>query len=133
MSSHGSHGSFFRKNLAGCGRNDNRLSFLPSNRPKRRAMRFEEQLVELLPRLRRFARGLAGSAGDADDLCQAAIERALKSRAQWQNGTRMDSWMYRIKRKLWIDERRPEGRRGLHSRYHEAYKVAKTEGVAQRG
>src|SRR3546814_1768931 len=74
------------------------LSFLPSNRPKRRAMRFEEQLVELLPRLRRFARGLAGSAGDADDLCQAAIERALKSRDQWPNGTRLDSWMYRITR-----------------------------------
>src|SRR3546814_1482612 len=74
-------------------------------------MRFEEQLVELLPRLRRFARGLAGSAGDADDLCQAAIERALTSRDQWQNGTRLDSWMYRITRNLWIDERRAAGRR----------------------
>src|SRR3546814_8463415 len=89
------------------------LSFLPSNRPKRRAMRFEEQLVELLPRLRRFARGLAGSAGDADDLCQAAIERALKSRDQLQNGTRLDSWKYRITSNLWIDERRAAARRGV--------------------
>lgn len=78
-------------------------------------MRFEEELVELLPRLRRFARGLARDAADADDLCQAAIERALKSRSQWQQGTRLDSWMYRITRNLWIDERRAAGRRGVHA------------------
>src|SRR3546814_9310095 len=53
-------------------------------------MRFEEELVELLPRLRRFARGLTRHQSDADDLCQAAIERALKSRDQWQSGTRLD-------------------------------------------
>ncbi|MDR7227193.1 RNA polymerase sigma-70 factor (ECF subfamily) [Sphingopyxis sp. BE259] len=53
-------------------------------------------------------------ASDADDLCQAAIERALKSRDQWQHGTRLDSWMYRITRNLWIDERRAAGRRGPH-------------------
>ena len=78
-------------------------------------MRFEEELVELLPRLRRFARGLARHQSDADDLCQAAIERALKSRDQWQQGTRLDSWMYRITRNLWIDERRAAGRRGVHA------------------
>ncbi|MBL8649885.1 MAG: RNA polymerase sigma factor [Sphingopyxis sp.] len=77
-------------------------------------MRFEEQLIEILPRLRRFARGLAQSAADADDLCQAALERALKSQGQWQQGTRLDSWMYRITRNLWIDERRASGRRGPH-------------------
>ena len=77
-------------------------------------MRFEEELVELLPRLRRFARGLTRDAGDADDLCQGAVERALKSRHLWQQGTRLDSWMYRITRNLWIDERRAAGRRGPH-------------------
>lgn len=83
-------------------------------------MRFEEQLIEILPRLRRFARGLAGSAADADDLCQAAIERGLKSQTQWQDGTRLDSWMYRITRNLWIDERRARGRRGVHAPIDEA-------------
>ena len=78
-------------------------------------MRFEEELVELLPRLRRFARGLARHASDADDLCQTAIERALKSRDQWQQGTRLDSWMYRITRNLWIDQRRAAGRRGVQT------------------
>lgn len=77
-------------------------------------MAFEQELLALLPRLRRFARGLARDAADADDLCQAAIERALKSRAQWQPGTRLDSWMYKITRNIWIDSRRAAGRRGLH-------------------
>jgi RNA polymerase sigma-70 factor (ECF subfamily) len=72
---------------------------------------FENDMVALLPRLRRFAHALARSPADADDLCQASVERALKSRAQWQAGTRLDSWMYRIMRNLWIDETRARGRR----------------------
>lgn len=75
-------------------------------------MAFEDELLALLPRLRRFAFALARSAADADDLCQAAIERALKARAQWQPGTRLDSWMYRIMRNAWIDTARAAKRRG---------------------
>jgi len=73
--------------------------------------RFEGDMVALLPRLRRFAHALARSPADADDLCQMTIERALKARAQWQPGTRLDSWMYRIMRNLWIDETRARTRR----------------------
>lgn len=76
-------------------------------------MRFDDELVGLLPRLRRFARGLARNPSDADDLCQAAVERALKSQHLWQDGTRLDSWMYRITRNLWIDDRRAAARRGV--------------------
>jgi RNA polymerase sigma factor (sigma-70 family) len=72
---------------------------------------FESDMIALLPRLRRFAHALARSPSDADDLCQATIERALKARAQWQPGTRLDSWMYRIMRNQWIDETRARGRR----------------------
>lgn len=78
-------------------------------------MAFEQELLAIVPRLRRFARGLTRDAADADDLCQAAIERALKSRDQWQAGTRLDSWMYRITRNIWIDNRRAAGRRGFHA------------------
>lgn len=73
---------------------------------------FERELLTLLPRLRRFARSLARDAADADDLCQVALERALKSRHQWQEGTRLDAWMYRIIRNSWIDEVRTRTRRG---------------------
>ena len=72
---------------------------------------FERELLTLLPRLRRFARSLARDAADADDLCQRALERALKARDQWQPGTRLDAWMYRITRNCWIDEMRSRARR----------------------
>lgn len=72
---------------------------------------FEDAMLDLLPRLRRFAAGLARDRADADDLCQMTIERALASRRQWQEGTRLDSWMYRIMRNLWIDEGRSRTRR----------------------
>ena len=68
-------------------------------------------LAEMLPRLRRFAFALARDAADADDLVGQAVERALNSRAQWQAGTRLDSWVYRITRNLWIDEARARARR----------------------
>lgn len=72
---------------------------------------FERGLLDLLPRLRRFARSLAIQPADADDLCQVALEKALKAEAQWVPGTRLDSWMYRIMRNCWIDEVRARQRR----------------------
>ncbi|RXZ66604.1 RNA polymerase sigma factor [Pelagerythrobacter rhizovicinus] len=72
---------------------------------------FEQDLLDLLPRLRRFAAGLAGNPADGDDLCQMALERALANRSRWQEGTRLDSWTYRIMRNIWIDEGRAESRR----------------------
>lgn len=62
--------------------------------------------------MRRFAIGLAGHPADGDDLCQMTIERALSRREQWQEGTRLDSWAYRIMRNIWIDESRARKRRG---------------------
>ena len=64
---------------------------------------FSDQLIAVLPRLRRFARGLTGSATEADDLVQAACERALTREHQFQEGTRFDSWMFRIVQTIWID------------------------------
>ncbi len=69
-------------------------------------------MVALLPRLRRFAVGLARDRADGDDLVQFTVERALASRNRWQAGTRLDSWMYTIMRNIWIDEGRSRTRRG---------------------
>jgi len=68
--------------------------------------------MALLPRLRRFAAGLARDPADGDDLCQATVMRALEKRDLWQPGTRLDSWMYRMMRNIWIDESRARSRRG---------------------
>ena len=64
---------------------------------------FDRELVAALPRLRRFAFGLAGSLDEADDLVQAACERALARRDQYEPGTRLVSWLYRIVQTIWID------------------------------
>jgi RNA polymerase sigma-70 factor (ECF subfamily) len=72
---------------------------------------FEDQLSALLPRLRRFAHALSHDPADADDLTQATVERALRSRDQWQPGTNLDSWCYRIMRNLWIDTARARSRK----------------------
>ncbi|HEX2763950.1 MAG TPA: RNA polymerase sigma factor [Allosphingosinicella sp.] len=95
---------------------------------------FERELLTLLPRLRRFARSLARDAADADDLTQLALERALKARAQWQKGTRMDSWMMKIMRNCWIDEVRSRARRAaaLGSEDVRAVMPAATASEAER-
>jgi RNA polymerase sigma factor (sigma-70 family) len=73
---------------------------------------FEGGLENCLPRLRRFAHALSRDPADADDLTQMTVERALVARNQWQPGTRLDSWLYRIMRNLWIDTARSRARKG---------------------
>lgn len=64
------------------------------------------QMVQLLPRLRRFAVALTGSAADGDDLVQDTVERALRNLHAWEPGSRLDSWMFRIAKNRFIDTRR---------------------------
>ena len=59
---------------------------------------FRAQMLVFLPRLHRFALSLTGNSHDCEDLVQDTCERALVSREQWQEGTRLDSWMFRIAR-----------------------------------
>jgi RNA polymerase sigma-70 factor (ECF subfamily) len=73
---------------------------------------FATELIALLPRLRRFARALTGSADRADDLVQAACERALRAADRFEPGSRLDSWMFRIIRNLWIDGLRAHSQDG---------------------
>jgi len=73
---------------------------------------FDKGLEALLPRLRRFAHGLTANRADADDLTQITLERALRARMQWQEGTRLDAWAYRIMRNCWIDTVRSRSRTG---------------------
>jgi RNA polymerase sigma-70 factor (ECF subfamily) len=70
-----------------------------------------EQIVALLPRLRRFARNLTRDHHDADDVVQLAVERALTRLEQWDSDARLDSWMFKIVRNAWIDEVRARSRR----------------------
>lgn len=71
-------------------------------------------MTALQPRLRRFAYGLTGSLDEADDLVQAAYERAISRIAQWQVGTRLDSWMYRIVQSIHLNRQQANRVRGAH-------------------
>ena len=71
----------------------------------------DTEIAALLPRLRRFARSITFHREDADDLVQVAVERALARSAQWEAGSRLDSWMFRIMKNAWIDEVRSRIRR----------------------
>lgn len=71
---------------------------------------FQTGLVDLLPRLRRFARVLVRSDADAHDLVQETVERALAKRGSFRPGTRLDSWVFTIMRRIFIDQTRSNAR-----------------------
>ncbi len=77
-------------------------------------LQVREGLLELLPRLRRFALVLTGNQADADDLSQAGIERALVKAHQYSPDYRLDTWIYKIMQNMWIDKKRKAARRGTH-------------------
>ena len=70
-----------------------------------------DRIIELLPRLRRFARALARNAQDADDLVQITAERALARAEQLRPDHSVASWLFGILRNAWIDEGRSRRRR----------------------
>ena len=63
-----------------------------------------EELVEILPRLRLFARSLEFSETDADDLVQKTCVRVLERQAQFQSGTSLIAWAITIMRNILKDE-----------------------------
>lgn len=90
--------------------------------------RTRKELLALLPRLRRFARGLVGNTDEADDLVQTACERAIRNIDQWHLGTRLDSWMYRIVQSAWIDAVRARRTRDNYAKVVAATTLASTGG-----
>lgn len=73
----------------------------------------KQELIAMLPRLRRFCLGLTGSRERADDLAQATCERALARLDQWTDGTRMDSWLFTVARSVWINDWHRRQTRGV--------------------
>ena len=74
---------------------------------------FSQRLIGFLPNLRRFAIALCRSRELADDLVQAACEKALAAEDSFQPGTRFDAWMFRILRNIWIDTLRRQKTAGV--------------------
>jgi RNA polymerase sigma factor (sigma-70 family) len=67
-----------------------------------------QTLLSCLPRLRRYARALAGNRDDADDLVQDTLERAWAKSGLWRGVADMRAWLFGIMHNLHADgARRP--------------------------
>ena len=71
-------------------------------------MHDDQQLLTWVPRLRRYARALAGNREDADDLVQDTLERAWAKAGLWRGVGDMRAWLFGIMHNLHVDGvRRP--------------------------
>lgn len=68
--------------------------------------RFEEAVLALLPRLKRYARLLSRDAGLAEDLLQDTLERAWAGRHTWRPGTDARPWLFAIMHNTHFSSRR---------------------------
>jgi len=61
-------------------------------------------IAEHIPRLRRYARALAGDSHRADDLVQDTLERALVKFHLWRRGSDLRAWMFSIMHNVFINQ-----------------------------
>lgn len=73
----------------------------------------DDQLRELLPRLRRFARWLTRDTVNADDLVQATLERALSHWGSRRDDSALRAWLFAIAYRKFLDDKRHVRRRAL--------------------
>lgn len=71
---------------------------------------FRRQLIDAIPRLRRYARSLVFDASAADDLVQTALERALAHWHQFDQRRDIVVWLLSIAHHAHLDMRRREQR-----------------------
>jgi len=55
-----------------------------------------QDLIELIPRLRRYARALVGERASADDLVQDTLERAWSKLHLYRRGTDLRAWLFTV-------------------------------------
>ncbi len=73
----------------------------------------QNELIELLPKLRRFAYSLTCDLTNADDLTQASIERAMSRISTWDSSRPLKFWIFKIAKNLWLDQLRAQSLRGI--------------------
>jgi len=66
----------------------------------------DDEIVEQIPRLRRYARALTGDADRADDLVQDCLTRGLSRLHLWRRGSDLRAWLFTIMHNLYANELR---------------------------
>jgi RNA polymerase sigma-70 factor (ECF subfamily) len=65
-----------------------------------------QSLIELIPRLRRYARALAGERAAADDLVQDTLERAWSKLHLYRRGTDLRAWLFTVMHNVHVNRLR---------------------------
>ncbi len=89
-------------------------------------------IIAEIPRLRRFARALAGDCVVADDLVQDCLERALSRLHLFRDKTNIRAWLFTILRNLFLNQRRGIARRPKEVPFDDDQQPLR-ETVAQQG
>jgi RNA polymerase sigma-70 factor (ECF subfamily) len=63
-----------------------------------------DSIVELIPRLRRYARALAGERMAADDLVQDTLERAWSKLHLYRRGTDLRAWLFTVMHNVYVNQ-----------------------------
>ncbi|HEY8606047.1 MAG TPA: sigma-70 family RNA polymerase sigma factor [Noviherbaspirillum sp.] len=65
-----------------------------------------KEIVQHLPRLRRYARALTGDSAACEDLVQDTVERALARAELFRPGSRLDAWLLSVMHNLFVSQMR---------------------------
>jgi RNA polymerase sigma-70 factor (ECF subfamily) len=65
-----------------------------------------QSLIELIPRLRRYARALVSDRSTADDLVQDTLERAWSKLHLYRHGTDLRAWLFTVMHNVHVNRMR---------------------------
>ena len=75
-------------------------------------MDIRDELIEHVPRLRRYARALINNRELADDLVQDTLERAIARTELFRSGTDLRAWLFTIMHNIFVNQVRKSAARG---------------------
>lgn len=67
-------------------------------------MHEDQRIVELIPRLRRYARALVRDRARADDLVQDTLERAWNKFHLWRPGSDLRAWLFTVMHNVHVNQ-----------------------------
>lgn len=86
------------------------LPIIPAAVPPGSAATGSDDILDHVPALRAFARGLCRNASDSDDLVQETLLRAIEYTSSYRPGTNLRAWLFTIMRSRFYNNCRKSSR-----------------------